>query len=153
VVRTRRILCNPLTLVDPESPELVGLRVLLVDDDDDSRDSMTMLLRVYGAAVTAVGSTREALAALSEGIPDVLLSDLSMPGEDGYALIRKVRALPAHRGGHVPAAAVTARVTGEDRARVLAAGFQAHVPKPVDAVEFATVVARLGTPPASPIRV
>lgn len=134
-------------------PDLIGLRVLLVDDDLDSREIMTTLLELYGASVTAVGSAREALQALRQNTPDVLLSDLSMPGEDGYALIGKVRALPPDRGGRVPAAAVTARTSAEDRRRVLAAGFQVHVPKPVHAMELATVVARLGGLSASPIRV
>ena len=136
-----------------DEPDLSGLHLLLVDDDVDFRESLTMLLELYGASVIAVGSAREALQALEQNTPDVLLSDLSMPGEDGYALIGKVRALPADRGGRVPAAAVTARTSAEDRRRVLAAGFQVHVPKPVHAIDLATVVARLGGLSASPIRV
>lgn len=140
-------------VVDLSEPDLIGLRVLLVEDDSDLRESLTILLEIYGASVTAVGSARDALQALEQNTPDVLLSDLSMPGEDGYALIGKVRALPADRGGRVPAAAVTARTSAEDRRRVLAAGFQVHVPKPVHAMELATVVARLASLSASPIRV
>ena len=139
--------------MDLGEPELIGLRILLVDDDFDSRESLTMLLEFHGASVTAVGSAREALQVLTQSIPDVLLSDLAMPGEDGYELIRKVRALPQDRGGQVPAAAVTARTAVEDRRRVLATGFQVHVPKPVNATELATVVARLGSRSTSPIRV
>jgi CheY-like chemotaxis protein len=140
-------------VVNPVEPDLSGLRVLLVEDDCDLRESLTILLEVYGASVTAVGSSRAALEALSQTVPDVLLSDLSMPGEDGFTLIGRVRALPADRGGHVPAAAVTARVSAEDRRRVLAAGFQVHVAKPAHATELVAVVARLGALSTAPIRV
>jgi CheY-like chemotaxis protein len=139
--------------VNLEEPDLSGLRVLLVEDDCDSRESLTMLLEVYGASVTAVASSRAALEALSQTVPDVLLSDLSMPGEDGFTLIGKVRALPADRGGYVPAAAVTARTSAEDRRRVIAAGFQLHVAKPVHATELAAVVFRLRASSIAPIRV
>jgi CheY-like chemotaxis protein len=122
---------------------LIGLRVLLVDDDLDSRETLTMLLELSGASVTAVGSARDARQTLGQTTPDVLLSDLSMPGEDGYALIGKVRALPSDCGGRVPAAAVTARTSAEDRHRVLVAGFQVHVPRPLYAMTLATVVACL----------
>jgi CheY-like chemotaxis protein len=131
-------------VVNLEEPDLHGLRVLLVEDDCDLRESLAILLEVCGASVTAVGSSRAALDALSQTVPDVLLSDLSMPEEDGFTLIRKIRALPANRGGRVPAAAVTAQASSEDRRRVLAAGFQAHVAKPVHVTELAAVVARLG---------
>ncbi|MGH7268407.1 MAG: response regulator [Candidatus Rokuibacteriota bacterium] len=130
--------------MDRGDRQLTGLRVLVVDDDSEMRASLTLVLELYGASVTAVGSSCEALQVLGESVPDVLLSDLSMPGEDGYGLIRKVRALPPDRGGRVPAAAVSARTSAEDRGRVLAAGFQLHVPKPVGGLELATVVARLG---------
>jgi CheY-like chemotaxis protein len=89
---------------------------------------------------------------LSHTVPDVLLSDLSMPGEDGFTLIAKVRALPADRGGQVPAAAVTARTTAEDQRRVLAAGFQMHLPKPVHATDLVTAVAQLSGQSSSLIR-
>jgi CheY-like chemotaxis protein len=125
-------------------PALAGLRVLLVEDDVDARESLRLLLELGGAAVTAVGSAREALRALVQSTPDVLLSDLSMPGEDGYALIRKVRALASDPAARVPAAAVTARTSLEDRHRALTEGFQGYVPKPVDAAEVTAVVARLG---------
>jgi CheY-like chemotaxis protein len=130
--------------VEHEEPDLIGLRVLVVDDDQDLRESVTMLLELYGATVAAVGSAPEALQILGRFGPDVLLSDLCMPGEDGYELIRKIRALPPDRGALVPAAAITARTTPEARRRALAEGFQAYVPKPVSGVDLAEVVARLG---------
>jgi CheY-like chemotaxis protein len=141
--RARARALQPERLVDRGDRPLLGLRVLLVEDDRDLRDSLVMALEVYGASVTAVASSRDALQALGDDVPDVLLSDLSMPGEDGYSLIRKVRALAPERGGRVPAAAVTARASAEDRRRVLAEGFQLHVPKPVGGEELVTVVGRL----------
>ena len=135
-----------------EEPDLSGLRVLLVEDNGDLRESLTILLEVYGASVTAAESSRAALEALSHTVPDVLLSDLSMPGEDGFTLIEKVRALPADRGGRVPAVAVTARTSAEDRRRVLAAGFQMHLPKPVHATDLVTAVAQLNSHSSSLIR-
>jgi len=106
-----------------------------------------VLLGQYGARVTAVGSADEALSALERDRPHVLISDIAMPDQDGYTLIRKVRALDAARGGRVPAAALTAYATPEDRLRALSAGYHDHLPKPVDpAVLVETVVslARLG---------
>lgn len=129
---------------------LDGLRVLVVEDDDDMREAMTLALELYGASVSAAASASEALQTLERERPDVLLSDISMPGDDGYALIHKVRARPAHQGGRIPAGAVTARIRPEDRQRVLMAGFQIHVTKPVEPEALAAVVARLaGRTPAS----
>jgi CheY-like chemotaxis protein len=127
-----------------DEPDVGGLRILVVDDDLDLRESLTMLLEIYGASVTAVGSAREALEALSHEVPDVLLSDLAMPGQDGYELIRQIRALPPDRGAQIPAAAITARAGAEDRHRALAEGFDVHVPKPVSGQDLLAVVARLG---------
>jgi CheY-like chemotaxis protein len=127
-----------------DEPDLIGLRILVVDDDLDLRESLTMLLELYGASVTAVASAREAFQVVSRSAPDVVLSDLCMPGEDGYELIRKIRALPSDRGAHVPAAAITARTGAEDRRRALAEGFQVYVPKPVSGQDLVAVVARLG---------
>ena len=132
-----------------DDPDLIGLHILVVDDDLDLRESLSLLLELYGASVTAVGSAREALQVLSATVPDVLLSDLAMPGEDGYDLIRKIRALPPDRGSHLPAAAVTARTGLEDRRRALAEGFQVYVPKPVSGEDLVAVVARLGGRTAS----
>jgi CheY-like chemotaxis protein len=122
---------------------LGGVRVLLVDDETDSRDFLSTALRQYGAEVTAAGTVEEAVSLLQRQPPDVLVSDIGMPGEDGYALIKRVRALGAERGGQVPAAALTAHAKGEDTARALSAGYQVHVSKPVEPGELAAAVATL----------
>jgi CheY-like chemotaxis protein len=117
-----------------------GVRVLLVEDDTDTRDVLEMALRRCKADVTAVGSAADAVAAIDRSLPDVLVCDIGMPGEDGYALIGKLRARPPERGGRIPAIALTAFVQVEDRQRALRAGFQAHVAKPVDPADVAAVV-------------
>ncbi|MET0624549.1 MAG: ATP-binding protein [Pyrinomonadaceae bacterium] len=124
-------------------PSLRGLRVLVVDDEADTREMLRAVLEQCQAEVITAGSASEALEALVRSRPDVLISDLGMPGEDGYALISKVRELPAESGGLVPAAALTAYVRAEDRVKVLRAGFQLHVPKPIEPAELVTVVANL----------
>lgn len=124
-------------------PDLDGVQVLVVDDEEDTRDLVRAMLEKCGAQVITVGSAAEALAALEQRRPDVLVSDLGMPEEDGYSLIRKVRALPAERGGQTPAAALTAYARVEDRLKVFRSGFQIHVPKPVEPIELVTVVATL----------
>jgi len=138
------------TAAPQEGPvRLDGVRVMVVDDEADTRDLLSFSLRNYGAEVTALGSASEALAAIQRAKPDVLVSDIGLPGDDGYALIRKVRALDEDRGGRVPAAALTAYAKDEDRHRAIAAGFQAHVTKPVELAELASVVASLaGREPA-----
>jgi PAS domain S-box-containing protein len=124
-------------------PELDGLRLLVVDDEADTRALLKAVLEQCGAFVITVSSAGEALAALKETRPDVLISDLGMPEEDGYALIKKVRALSAEDGGQTPSAALTAYARVEDRMKVLRAGFQIHIPKPVEPAELITVVANL----------
>lgn len=122
---------------------LNGLRVLIVDDEADTREWVSTVLQECGAQVFAVGSVDEALEALEQLQPDVLISDIGMPGEDGYALIRKVRELEPDRG-RIPAVALTAYASVEDYKEALAAGFQLHVAKPVRAAELVAVVASLG---------
>jgi PAS domain S-box-containing protein len=122
---------------------LHGLDVVVVEDDPDGRELVEMLLSEYGARVRACASVGDALETIRARLPDVVVSDIGMPGEDGLALIRKLRALPADRGGHLPAIALTAYASREDTARVLGAGFDAHVAKPVDPTEFGATVARL----------
>ncbi|WP_341528945.1 response regulator [Nostoc sp. UHCC 0302] len=124
-------------------PSLNGVRVLIVDDETDSRDFLFATLEQYGADVTAVASASEALAGMIKMKLDVLISDIGMPFEDGYSLIRKVRRLTKEQGGQIPAIALTAYARPEDRMRAIAAGFQMHVPKPVEPAELATVVASL----------
>jgi PAS domain S-box-containing protein len=124
-------------------PELEGLHVLFVDDEEDARALLTTILEGCGARVTAVGSAREALDELGREKFDVLLSDIGMPGEDGYWLIKRVRQLPPERGGQIRAAALTAYARPKDRLRVLRTGYQMHVPKPVEPAELVAVVANL----------
>lgn len=124
--------------------DVAGLRVLVVDDEADAREVVARLLEGCGATVVTASSAAGALQALRGGAFDVLLSDLGMPDQDGYDLIRAVRALPDAEGGAVPAAAFTAFTTDEDRDRALEAGFQYHLAKPVDAAELLAVTAGLG---------
>ncbi|MFN6570252.1 response regulator [Dendronalium sp. ChiSLP03b] len=128
--------------MEPPLP-LAGLNILVVDDDDDSRFYITTVLEADGANVTAVASAVAALEVLADWQPDVFICDIAMPGEDGYTLIRKIRALKADRGGQVPAVALTAYADSEDRIRALEAGFQTHVPKPVDPGELVEIVANV----------
>ena len=124
-------------------PSLQGIKVLVVDDEADTRELIREVLKECGSEVITSGSVDEALEALEQHKPDILISDLGMPDEDGYSLISKIRALPSDRGGHIPAAALTAYARAEDRMRVLRSGFQFHLPKPVDSAELVTVVANL----------
>jgi len=130
---------------EPADPDvrLDGVRVMVVEDEQDVRDFLRMSLVHYGAEVTAFETSADALVAVEAQRPDVLVSDIGMPGEDGYAFIRRVRALGPDRGGQVPAAALTAYAKGEDGQRVLSAGFQVHLPKPVQPADLANVVATL----------
>lgn len=123
------------------SKELYGLKILVVDDDLDTRELIEWVLRRVGAEVTAVGSAREALEAIEKERFQVLVSDIAMPEEDGYSLVRKIRALPAERGGRMPAVALTAHSLIQDRLQSLRAGFQSHVPKPVVPEELVAVIA------------
>ena len=126
-----------------DGPRLHDVTVLVVDDQEDARELMCAVLGRWGAHVVAVESTAAALEALDRFRPDVILSDIEMPGEDGYSLIEKVRARSPERGGTVPAVALTACARTEDRLRSLRAGFHRHVPKPVQPDELAEIVASL----------
>lgn len=123
--------------------KLAGLKILVVDDDEDARDFLIAALSEYGALVKAVSSTDEALQQLSEMQPDVLLSDIGMPGEDGYTLMRRIRSQPTSAYREIPAAALTAYAREEDRVKALEAGFQFHIPKPIDPVRLLAVVIKL----------
>jgi CheY-like chemotaxis protein len=120
--------------------QLPPVHVLVVDDSSMIREVLTRMLEWHGATVTAVGSAEQALDVLEQLRPDVLLSDLEMPDKDGYWLIGRVRALAPARGGLTPAACLTGRADPEDRARVLGAGFQYHITKPVDVSRLVGIV-------------
>ncbi|HUR98580.1 MAG TPA: ATP-binding protein, partial [Pyrinomonadaceae bacterium] len=125
------------------APELNGLRILVVDDEADARDLLREVLEMCGSEVVTMSTAAEALETLRKGNFDVLVSDIGMPNEDGYSLIEKVRSLPEAEGGRTAAIALTAYARVEDRIRALKAGFQTHLPKPVEPVELAAMVASL----------
>ena len=124
-------------------PALKGIRVLVVDDEADARELMRAILAQCGAEVTVAAAAQAALEALEQAPFDVLVSDIAMQEEDGYDLIRKVRALDAGRGGRIPALALTAYARIEDRAAAIAAGYQQHAVKPIEPAELAAAVATL----------
>jgi PAS domain S-box-containing protein len=122
---------------------LDGYNLLVVDDEQDTREMLRIGLANCGAGVTVVGSAREALATMAARAYDLVISDIGMPDVDGYEFIRRVRALPAEHGGRVPAVALTAYARTEDRLQALRAGYQMHVPKPVELAELVAVAASL----------
>jgi CheY-like chemotaxis protein len=117
-----------------------GIHVLVVDDDADLRAQVVGILEECGAQITAVGSAEEALEVVERGHPDALVSGLTMRGRGGYWLIDKVRGLPPTRGGLIPAAALTASTTPENRSRILRAGFQSHIAIPIDPRTLVAIV-------------
>ena len=123
--------------------ELSGLRILVVDDEPDARELLVVVLQQHGAKVLAVDSAKGALEVMDHWKPDVIVSDIGMPGQDGYELMRCIRSLPAERGGHTPAAALTAFTRPEDRLKALASGYQTHIPKPLEPSTLVAVLARL----------
>jgi PAS domain S-box-containing protein len=134
---------SPPALAQPGKKPLAGLRILVVDDDPDSQELLAMVFKKYGAQVATASSAPEALNVMGRADLDVLVSDIQMPDVDGYELIRKVRAMVTERNSQVTALALTAHAKAEDRARALEAGYQAHVPKPIDPVELVMMVASL----------
>ncbi|MBN3898206.1 MAG: PAS domain S-box protein [Nostoc sp. NOS(2021)] len=134
LVRSEQVRCEEKESLDcePESSLLSDTQILVVDDEPDIRDLITFILQDYGVKVTAVASAQEALQALSESIPDVLISDIGMPKTDGYMLMGEVRARSPQQGGLVPAIALTAYAGEMNQQQALAAGFQMHISKPVD---------------------
>ena len=121
------------------------MRVLLVEDEPDARELFASMLELCGAQVVAVGSTRDAVAVFRDRCPDVLLSDIGMPGEDGYSLMRRIRGLRCSEGGDIPAIALSAFTRPEDRMQALRAGFTTHVAKPVHPADLVHVVATLAS--------
>jgi PAS domain S-box-containing protein len=132
-------------MVAREAPGLSGLKVLVVDDEPDTREILVTVLKGLGVVPTAAANAKDALRLLGEQRPDVLLSDIEMPGVDGYSLIRQVRNLPEELGGLIPAAALTAYARAEDRMAALAAGFQIHMAKPVKPAELAAALVSLAS--------
>ncbi|MBD2593764.1 PAS domain S-box protein [Nostoc spongiaeforme FACHB-130] len=128
---------------ESEFGNLSGIKVLMVDDEPDIRDLITFILHDYGVAVTAVTSAAAALAEISQSVPDILISDIGMPEVDGYMLIRQVRQLTPQQGGNVPAIALTAYAGEINQQQALTAGFQLHVPKPVDPDALVKAIASL----------
>jgi CheY-like chemotaxis protein len=126
-----------------EQLSLYGVRVLMVDDEIDARHLLQRLLEDHGAQVSAAASADEAFNLLLTGRFEVLVSDIGMPGEDGYAFMRRVRSLGPDNGGGIAAIALTAYARAEDRVRAIRAGFQMHIAKPVEPVELLTMVASL----------
>jgi signal transduction histidine kinase/ActR/RegA family two-component response regulator len=147
-VKTRASISQPPPSIDEARDKrelrLDGLKVLVVDDDEDARQLLQEILSERGARVATAPCAADALAEVQKFRPDVLVSDIAMPGGDGYGLIRAVRALPSERGGRTPAVAVTAHARTQDSERAFAAGFQSHLTKPVEITRLVTTVANLG---------
>jgi CheY-like chemotaxis protein len=122
---------------------LKGIGILVVEDDDDTRDLLKVLLETQGALVTATASVMEALQAYDQSRPDVIVADIGMPDYNGYTLIGRVRAPDREKGKIVPAIALTAFTTAIDRDTVLSAGFQIHMPKPFEPNRLISVIADL----------
>jgi len=131
------------SLLPLDGPSLEGVRVLVVDDEPDGLNIVRRILTEFGADVTTAASAREGLLAFQKHRPNVVLSDIGMPHEDGYDFIRSIRALGRASGGAVPAAAITAFARSEDRRRAMLAGYQTHLSKPVEPAELVAVVAAL----------
>ena len=129
--------------VPDDCPKIKGVRVLVVDDEPDSRALVKRLLEDCDASVVTAASAAEALESVRREKPDVMVSDIGMPGADGYSLIRHVRALGPDQGGNVPAVALTAYARSEDRRRAILAGYNHHVAKPVEPAELITMIASL----------
>lgn len=128
---------------------LQGIRVLVVEDEEDAREFVGALLESRGASVRLTGSAAEAYVSLNETLPDVIVSDIGMPDEDGYAFVRRLRTFPRERGGGTPIVALTAYTSANDRRRALEAGYDHHLPKPVDTEELIRVLDRLAREPGA----
>jgi CheY-like chemotaxis protein len=124
-------------------PNLQGIKILVVDDILDTREFLVFVLELEGARVQAVESAEMAISVMNDWQPDVLVSDIGMPELDGYSLIRTLRSRSPQEGGTLPAIAVTAYAGERDREAILAAGFDAHIPKPVEPLDLAQAIARL----------
>lgn len=131
---------------------LNGLKILVVDDDDDTCKLIVLTLELYAAQVVAVRSVREALSLFTSFQPDCIISDIAIPSEDGYSLIRKIRAFDADEGGQVPAIAMSAYGREVDQQRTWAAGFQAYLTKPIEPDRLLEAILALIAPEAGNLR-
>ncbi|MBE9155965.1 PAS domain S-box protein [Nodosilinea sp. LEGE 06152] len=138
---------QPTAKLLPQDLNLSGIRVLAVDDDPDARELLTVLLTYYGADVLTVTSAAAVLANIESFQPDVLVSDIGMPGIDGYTLLQKLRALPATKGGQIPAIALTAYAREDDHQRSISSGYQRHVTKPLQPEQLVQAVMALAHQP------
>jgi CheY-like chemotaxis protein len=143
----RAVTPSPLVTV---LPDLNGLRVLVLDDEPDAREASAAVLEGCAAEVTAVATVREALAAVERGVAHVVVSDIAMPSEDGYGFIVQLCRLPADRGGTIPVVALTAHAGLQERQRILAAGFDEYLAKPIEPQELAATVSRMAARPSPP---
>lgn len=143
--------CDSWHLEEDRFKILADLQVLVVDDNDDCLELVRMILEEYGTQVVTVASARECFKVMTQSTgyanapfkPDILISDIAMPFKDGYWLIHQIRTLSPHQGGLIPAIALTACAAQEERTRSLAAGFQVHLPKPIEPDDLIAVVAHL----------
>jgi len=149
VQRTAPLTNRPPSLTHGTTPvlecsdNLADVKVLVVDDEEDTTALLRSSLQQCGAQVITAQSANEAFSLLKQEKPDVLISDIGMPGEDGYELMQKVRSLAPSEGGKIPAVALTAYARGEDRLRALRSGYQMHLAKPVELAELVAIVASL----------
>ena len=132
-----------MNLASDDQVDLHGLRVLVVDDEEDARDIVAAMLKHEGAEVETAPSAQDGFELLTSFLPHVLISDIGMPGEDGYSFVARVRQLPPDTGGRTPSIALTAYASAEDRRRALAAGFDVHLGKPIDLGHLISVIAKL----------
>lgn len=141
----RRSVVNPKSQSSEASPDLENIKILVVDDDDDTRNFITFLLEQAGATIVKAASVKEALNVFRQSQPDILVSDIGMPDVDGYTLIQQIRALPADQGGQIPAIALTAYAGDVNEQQALQAGFQRHIAKPVESTELIKIIAELSS--------
>jgi hypothetical protein len=144
MLEPRSVERHPSSVQGESLPDLVGITVLIVDDDGDTRALLRAMLESRGATVSTARSAPEALSVIASAKPDILICDIGMPGEDGYDLIRQVRELPGARHASIPAVALTAYARREDVGRAIEAGYQVHLAKPVDPQALARVLFALG---------
>jgi PAS domain S-box-containing protein len=139
-IKSSDVKSEPLPTSEDSDKQLCGIKALLVDDEPDARELLAFILEEQGAEIELAGSAKQALDKLESFLPDIIISDIGMPGENGISLLKKIRALPRDRGGDIVAIALTAFATEDDRKKCLDAGFQVHLAKPFDADRLISIV-------------